>query len=129
MWTIPIFFAISFVIFIMFNLLTQVILQNKFGDSSKDLLKAGFPGFFFPFVYYFTYLLVFGMVLGSYFYFGNFMPIASIMFPLTAFVSVVCYKKTGNIIVGAIVNSFMLTMLIVTMSYPMSGLEFLMAFF
>ena len=128
MWTIPIFFAISFVIFIMFNLLTQVILQNKYEDSRKDILKAGFPGFIFPFIYYFTYLLIFGIVLGSYFYFGNFMPIASIMFPLTAFVSVVCYKKTGNIIVGAIVNSFMLTMLIVTMSPPQTGLSFLMGF-
>lgn len=129
MWTIPIFFAISFVIFIMFNLLTQVILQNKFEDSRNGILKAGFPGFFFPFIYYFTYLLIFGMVLGSYFYFGNFMPIATIMFLLSTFVSVVCYKKTGNIIVGAIVNSFMLTMLIVTISYPMNGLEFLMGFF
>ncbi len=129
MWTIPIYFAISFVIFIMFNLLTQVILQNKYEDSHKSLLKAGFPGFLFPFVYYFTYLLIFGMVLNSYFYFGNFMPIASIMFSLTAFVSVVCYKKSGNIIVGAIVNSFMLTILIVTMSPPQTGLEFLMGFF
>ena len=128
MWTIPIFFAISFVIFIMFNLLTQVILQNKYEDSRKDILKAGFPGFIFPFIYYFTYLLIFGIVLRSYFYFGNFMPIASVMFPLTAFVSVVCYKKSGNIIVGAIVNSFILTMLIVTMSPPQTGLEFLMGF-
>ena len=113
----------------MFNLLTQVILQNKFEDSRNSLLKVGFLGFLFPFVYFFTYLLIFGMVLGSYFYFGNFMPIASIMFPLTAFVSVVCYKKTGNIIVGVIVNSFMLTILIVTMSPPQSGLQFLMGFF
>jgi hypothetical protein len=128
-WTIPIYFAISFVIFIMFNMLTQIILQNKYEDSRRGLLKAGFPGFLFPFVYFFTYLLIFGIVLNSYFYFGNFMPIASIMFPLTAFVSVVCYKKTGNIIVAAIVNSFILTILIVTMSPPQSGLQFLMGFF
>jgi len=129
MWTIPIYFAISFIIFLMFNMLTQVILQNKYDDNRIGLLKAGFPGFLFPFVYYFTYLLIFGVVLGSYFYFGNFMPIASVMFPLTTFVSVVSYKKTGNIIVGAIVNSFILTILIVTMSPPQSGLEFLMGFF
>jgi pimeloyl-ACP methyl ester carboxylesterase len=127
-WTIPIFFAINFVIFIIFNLLTQVMLQNKFGDSRRGLLKAGFPGFIFPFLYFLIYLFVFGIIMRSYFYFGNFMPIASVMFPLTAFVSVVCYKKTGNIIVGSIVNAFILTMLIVTMSPTQTGLAFLMGF-
>jgi hypothetical protein len=79
-------------------------------------------------LYFFIYLLVFGIIMRSYFYFGTFMPIASVLFPLTAFVSVVCYKKTGNIIVGSIVNAFILTMLIVTMSPPQTGLAFLMGF-
>ena len=128
-WTIIIYFAINFVILITFNLLSQIILQNKYEKNRKGLLKAGFVGFIFPFLYFFTYLLIFGIILGSYFYFGNFIPIALVMFPLISFVSVACYNKTGNIIVGAIVNSFMLTMLIVTMSYPMSGMEFLIGFF
>jgi len=35
-WTIPIYFVISFFVILILNLITQVILQNKFNDSIKD---------------------------------------------------------------------------------------------
>ncbi|MCJ7647766.1 MAG: hypothetical protein MUP85_04060, partial [Candidatus Lokiarchaeota archaeon] len=91
-------------------------------------LKVIFLGFFFPFIYYFVYLLIIGVITGSFFYFGTFIPISLVMFMLTSAVCVVAYQKTGNILTGAIIGAFLLTFLIVTMSPPQSGLAFLVRF-
>lgn len=61
----------------------------------------------------------------SLFYFGTFIPISILMFTLTSGVSIISYRKTGNVITGAIVNAILLTFLIVTMSTPQSGLSFI----
>jgi len=127
-WTIPIFFIMGFFIILIQNLLVQAILQRKFTNSLKDTLKVVFLGFFFPFIYYFVYLLVLGVITRSFFYFGTFIPISIVMFLLTSAVCVVTYKKTGNILAGAIIGAFLLTFLIVTMSPPQSGLAFLARF-
>ena len=128
LWTIPIFFIMGFFVILIQNLLVQVILQRKFTDSLKDILKVVFLGFFFPFIYYFVYLLILGIITRSFFYFGTFIPISIVMFILTSAVCVIAYKKSGNIITGAIVGALLLTFLIVTMSPPQSGLAFLARF-
>jgi len=124
-WTIPIYFVISFFVILILNLLTQVILQNKFDDSIKNTLKVLFLGALFPLLYYIVYLLLVSVLMRSLFYFGTFIPISILMFTLTSGVSVISYRKTGNIIVGAIVNAILLTFLIVTMSTPQNGLSFI----
>ena len=124
-WTIPIYFVISFFVILILNLLTQVILQNKFDDSIKSALKILFLGTIFPLLFYIVYLLLVSVLMRSLFYFGTFIPISILMFTLTSGVSVICYRKTGNIITGAIVNAILLTFLIVTMSTPQSGLSFI----
>ena len=124
-WTIPIYFVISFFVILILNLLTQVILQNKFDDSIKSALKILFLGTIFPLLYYIVYLLLVSVLMRSLFYFGTFIPISILMFTLTSGVSVICYRKTGNIITGAIINAALLTFLIITMSTPQSGLSFI----
>ncbi len=128
-WTVPIYFVLSFFVILILNLMTQVIIQNRFGDSISDTIKILFLGFILPFLYYFVYLLLIGVVMRSLFYFGTFIPISLVMFTLTSAVSIITYRKTGNIITGAVINAIILTFLIVTMSTPQSGFEFLTGFF
>jgi pimeloyl-ACP methyl ester carboxylesterase len=127
-WTMPIFFVMSMVVLLIQNILVQAIIQRKYSNSLRDILKVIFLGFLFPFVYFFVYLLVLGIITGSFFYFGTFIPISIVMFLLTSAVCVISYQKTGNILVGAIIGSILLTFLIVTMSPPQSGLSFLARF-
>lgn len=127
-WTIPIFFIMALLVLLIQNLLMQVIIQRKYKDTLKDILKVIFLGFLFPFLYFFVYLLILGFITRSFFYFGTFLPISIVMFLLTSAVCVVAYKKTGNILTGAIISAFLLTFLIVTMSPPQSGLAFLARF-
>jgi pimeloyl-ACP methyl ester carboxylesterase len=127
-WTIPIFFILGLVVLLIQNLLMQVIIQRKYTDTLKDILKVIFLGFLFPFLYYFVYLLILGFITRSFFYFGTFLPISIVMFLLTSAVCVITYKNTGNILTGAIIGAFLLTFLIVTMSPPQSGLAFLARF-
>jgi pimeloyl-ACP methyl ester carboxylesterase len=127
-WTMPIFFVMSMVVLLIQNMLVQAIIQRKYSNSLRDILKVIFLGFLFPFVYFFVYLLVLGIITGSFFYFGTFLPISIVMFLLTSAVCVISYQKTGNILVGAIIGSILLTFLIVTMSPPQSGLSFLARF-
>jgi len=125
LWTIPIYFAISFFVILILSMVTQVIIQNKFSDSIKDTIKVLFLGASFPLLYYIVYLLLVSVLMRSLFYFGTFIPISILMFTLTSGVSIVSYRKTGNIITGAIINAALLTFLIVTMSTPQSGLSFI----
>jgi len=124
-WTLPIYFVISFFVLLILNLLTQVVIQNKFSDSVKDTLKVLFLGAIFPLLFYIVYLLLVSVLMRSLFYFGTFIPISILMFILSSGVSVISYRKTGNIITGAVVNALLLTFLIVTMSTPQSGLSFI----
>jgi len=124
-WTIPIYFLICFFVILILNLVTQVVIQNKFDESIKDTLKVLFLGVLFPLLYYIVYLLLVSVLMRSLFYFGTFIPISILMFTLTSGVSVICYRKTGNVITGAIINAILLTFLIVTMSMPQSGLSFI----
>ena len=125
LWTIPIYFAISFFVILILSMVTQVIIQNKFSDSIKDTMKVLFLGASFPLLYYIVYLLLVSVLMRSLFYFGTFIPISILMFTLTSGVSIISYRKTGNVIAGAIVNAVLLTFLIVTMSTPQSGLSFI----
>jgi hypothetical protein len=125
-WTMPIFFVICFFIFLILNLLTQVIIQSKFTDSIKNNLKVLVLGTVFPLIYFMVYLLLIAVVMRSLYYFGTFIPISILMFTLSSGVSIISYRKTGNIITGAIINALLLTFLIVTVSNPTGGLAFIM---
>ena len=124
-WGILIYVIICFFVILILNLVTQGILQSKFSDTIKNNLKVVLLGAIFPLLYYIVYLLLVSVLMRSLFYFGTFIPISILMFSLTSGVSVLSYRKTGNVITGAIINAVLLTFLIVTMSTPQGGFSFI----
>ncbi|MFX1387548.1 MAG: hypothetical protein ACFE9M_10060, partial [Promethearchaeota archaeon] len=126
---VPIFLIIHFVIFMIYGLLFHGIFQNKFEKGFKPLVKVSFGIFGFTFLYWFIYLLIFSLIMGSFFYFGNFIPFAIPLFLMNGFLSTLIYQKSGNIIAGAIVNTLFFTLMICTISPYQSGLSFILGFF
>lgn len=114
-WEI-IYLIIGFFVFITIGILTQGIIQNKFVNNTKNLIKIGIINFSIQFIYFFTYLFIFSLILGTFYYFGSFVPLAVPIFALIAFTSVKCYKNTGNIISGVIPGMFFLITLICAVS-------------
>jgi len=123
------YFVIFFIIFMIFGLLFHGILQNKFEKGVKPLVKVSLIIFGTLFLYMFTILLIMALIMGSFFYFGSFLPLAVPLFLLNAFISTIVYDKTGNIIPGALVNTLFFTLLICTISPYQSGISFIFGFF
>lgn len=113
---IPLCFAINFFIFLIFSLLNQTVLQNNIKDGFKGQLISAFITFGVQILYLTVYLLLFSFLLGSFFNFGVYMPVAIPTTLLASFVYVVLYKKTGNIISSTCVNTFFVVMIICTVS-------------
>jgi len=125
---VPVFFLINFIMFLIYGILFHGILQNKFEEGFKPLVKASLMIFVIQLLFWFTYLFVMGLAMRSFFYFGSFLPFAIPLFLLNSFLSTLIYKKSGNIIAGAIVNTLFFTLLICTISPFQSGLSFIMGF-
>jgi dienelactone hydrolase len=126
---IPLYFVIIFIIFMILGLLFHGILQNKFETGLRAQIKASLIVFGLLFLYMFTYLLILALIMGSFFYFGSFLPLAIPIFLLIAFISTIAYEKTGNIISGALINTLFFTLLICTISPYQSGISFVFGFF
>ena len=126
---VPLYFVIFFIIFMIFGLIFHGILQNKFEKGVKALVKMSLIVFGTLFLYMFTILLILALVMGSFFYFGSFLPLAVPLFLLISFISTILYDKTGSIIPGALVNTLFFTLLICTISPYQSGLSFILGFF
>jgi len=124
-----VFFLINFIIFIIYGILFHGVIQNKFDEGFKPLVKASTMIFLLQFLFWFTHLFIISLAMGSFFYFGSFLPLAIPMFLLISFLSTLIYKKSGNVIAGALVNTLFFTLLICTTSPYQSGLSFLMSFF
>jgi len=120
---------ITFVIFMIYSLINQGVLQGKIGRGLKSLVKMTLLNFVFQFLYWFLYLLIIGGIMGSLFYFGSFMPFAIPLFLIMSAFSAFIYQKTGNIIAGAMVITLFFTLLICTISPYESGFSFIMRFF
>jgi len=125
---VPLFFIIIFIIFMIYGLVYHGILQNKFEKGLKPLIKVSLTIFGILFLYFFTFLFIYSLITGSFFYFGNFIPLAIPLFLLNAFLSTLIYDKSGNIIAGALVNTLFFTLFICTVSPYQSGLSFIMGF-
>ncbi len=123
-----VFFLINFIILIIYGILFHGVIQNKFDEGFKPLVKASTMIFLLQFLFWFTYLFIISVVMGSFFYFGSFLPIAIPIFLLISFLSTLIYKKSGNIIAGAFVNTLFFTLIICTTSPYQSGLSFIMGF-
>ena len=125
---VPLFFIINFIIFLIIGLLFHGVLQNKFDEGFKPLVKASFMFFVILFLHMTTYLFIISLAMGSFFYFGSFLPFSIPLFLMNSFLSALIYKKSGSIIPGALVNTLFFTLLICTISPYQSGLSFIMGF-
>ena len=126
---VPLYFVIFFIIFMIFGLVFHGILQNKFEKGVIPLVKMSLIVFGTLFLYMFTILLILALVMGSFFYFGSFLPLAVPLFLLISFISTILYDRTGSIIPGALVTTLFFTLLICTISPYQSGFSFILGFF
>jgi len=113
---IPICFAICFFVFLIYSLLNQTVLQNKIKDGFKGQIISGLITFGVQILYMIVFLLLFSFLLGSFFNFGVYLPITLPTTLLSSFIYVAIYKKTGNIISSTLINSFIVSMIIITVS-------------
>jgi hypothetical protein len=126
---IPIYILVVFLMYFIFSLLFQEILQKKIGKGPNNLLKASLMGYGLQMVYFITYILLICFLLGG-FFFIQFLYFAVPIFLLSNFISAILYQKIGKqgILVAAIINTLFLTFLIGTLSPFMSGFEMIMIF-
>ena len=121
----PIFIVIGLYIFMIFGLLFNVVIQPKLEEGLIGVFKSGILIFGFLFAYMFTYLFIICIIMGNFFYFGSFVPIAIPLYVLSAFSSAILYQKTGNIITSTIVNASFFILFLCTLSTPQSGYSFI----
>jgi len=125
-WSL-IFFALTFITFIIFGLLFQCILQEKFENRLRDLTKAALLNYGIAMGYTIIYFLLLCFLLESFFLL-TFLFVAVPMFLLFVFIAAVLYQKTGNIISGTIVVTTIYVLLTVTLSPYMFGLDYISIF-
>ncbi|MFX0177959.1 MAG: alpha/beta hydrolase [Candidatus Hodarchaeota archaeon] len=122
---VPIYMLITFFTFIIYGLAYQFTFQPRFGKSNKDLSKVILLTFSFMFIYMFVYVLILSLVIRSFFYFGFLIPISIATFLLISLTWSFLYRKTGNIIAGAIITAVLLTMLISTAASLQNMINFI----
>lgn len=128
-WSL-IFFAVTFLTFIVIGLLFQCVLQEKFEKGEKgfkNISKAALLNYGVAMCYTITYFLLICLLFGS-FFFMQFLYIAVPMFLLFVFISAILYEKTGNILAGTIVVTVIYVLLTCTLTSYMFGLEFASVF-
>jgi len=124
---IPLYFLVVFFMFIIHGLFFHEILQKQFMKEQKSLLKTFLVIFGIQILYLVVMVLLVCFLLGSFFfiqllYFG--IPI----FLLSISISTLLYKKTGNILIAAIINTLFVTFLFSTLSPFMTGLDMITIF-
>ena len=124
----PFYFGFMLLIFFIFGIMFQGIFQNKFKKGLKQFTKVSLMIFSFLFMYMFIYLLIISLLMGSFFYFGSFIPFARPLLLLDSFIFTYTYKKSGNIFAGIIINALFFTLFICTISPLQSGVSFIMGF-
>ncbi|MHA2180519.1 MAG: hypothetical protein ACXAAH_03755, partial [Promethearchaeota archaeon] len=126
---VPLFILINFIIFLIYGIFFHGVLQERIEEGIKPLAKVSFMIFVAQFLYWFSYLFTIGLIMRSFFYFGSFLPFSIPMFLMNSVLSTLIYKKSGNVIAGALVNTLFFTLIICTISPYQSGLSFLLGFF
>jgi hypothetical protein len=119
-WVVAIYFVIAFLMFLVFGIFFQFIIQSKIQRTKKGTLKAIFIHFCVLLIYIAIYLLLISALMGNLFYFGVMMPIAIPLNLLIAGTSVYTYKKTGNVIAGTLIAAILFVMIVCTFA-PYQG--------
>jgi pimeloyl-ACP methyl ester carboxylesterase len=112
----PIYLVIGFIIFTVFGLFFQVVLQNKLDRDPNGFFKTILLTFGLQILYMIAFLLLLALTTGSFFTFGVYLPVTIPTTLLASCVSVVLYRKTGNIFAATIVNTFLIILMTCTVS-------------
>lgn len=113
-WVVAIYFIISFLMFLVFGILFQFIIQPKIERTQKGTLKAIIIHFGILLTYFTIYILLVSALVGNLFYFGIMMPFSIPLNLIIASISVYTYKKTGNIIAGTLIAAILFVMIVST---------------
>lgn len=124
LWT-PVCFLLLTLIFLIYGICFQLIFQEKFRKNFFGLLKTGICMFMTQ-ILYFLIIMIILSVLGTNFYFiGIILPIMTPIVLLLSFISSITYQKSGNIITGIIINSFLIILIFTSISPLQSSIGFL----
>ncbi len=124
---VPIYISVAFVMYIIFGLYFQKIIQDKIGTGFKNALKSSLVNFTILMIY-FSFIVALVCVVDNGFFYIMFFWFAVPMFLFSNVINALTYEKTGNILVGAIINTLYFTFLICTLSPFTTGLEFISRF-
>jgi hypothetical protein len=125
---LPIYLLVTFVIFLVYNLTIQFVVQPRFSDDLKSTLKSFLAFFGIQFIYLNVYLLMLCAFMGSLFFYGTMIPVATPILLISTLVAVLCYKRTGNIISGTLCITIFFVLVVSTISPFQSFLSLLGTF-
>ncbi|MGV9173873.1 MAG: alpha/beta hydrolase [Promethearchaeia archaeon] len=112
---IPLYFAALFLIFILFQLVFNMVLYPKLKTEKHPVLQSIGIALAIIFLYLSALILIPSIIMGNYFL--TLILMVSIPINLLAVcVAAILYKKTGSIIPGAIIDSFFLVCILSTLS-------------
>ncbi len=124
---IPVYFLIIFLMYLINGIYFNDIFQKKLIKNEVTLIRSTLIVFGIQLAYLVTIVLILCLILWGLF-FTQFFYFAVPLFLLSASVSTVIYRKTGNILVGALISTLLFTFLISTLSPFMTGLDMIMIF-
>jgi len=125
---IPIYLVIGFIIFLIYHINLQMMIQPKYPTTRMGTLKIALVHFGVQFLYIVTYILLVCVLSRSLFYFGTMIPVATPILLITTFVAIYSYRKTGNIIAGTLINTIFFVLIVSTIAPYQSLLSFLLGF-
>ena len=112
---IPLYFGVFIFIFLVFHLVFNVVLDPKFEDSLKGLIKSSCLAFGILILYVSAVILIPCIIIGNYFLLMVLF-LAIPIYILTVFTSAMLYKKTGSILPATIANTLFLVLILATLS-------------
>lgn len=125
---IPFYLIQAFIMFYIFSLFFQGMLQSKMEKGLKGILKASGLNWIIVSFYMCFFILGVSLLQGS-FFFAIALILAVPMILLCSFVSSVIYAKTGSIIAGSMTNCVFIVFIVATTSPFMSLLTMVAWFF
>jgi dienelactone hydrolase len=124
---IPLYFFMSFLMFLIYGLSFQENFQSKLKTKTNYLFKSSIYTFGFLIIYFTGIILLLCLLLRG-FFFIIFLYIAIPLFLLLGAISAILYYKTKNILTATIINALINTMIISTLSPFMLGLNMILIF-
>jgi alpha/beta superfamily hydrolase len=122
---LPVYSSVLLLTFLIYGISFQLTLQEKFRKNFLGLVEISCCTFMIQSFYFFAFLLITSLLQKSFSLFGILIPILIPLVLFTCFISGITYQKSGNIISGVIVNTFITILIFSTISPLQTTLRFL----